>query len=321
MTSSFLSRGNPNNLDNTDFKNGSFTISVTVCDNTGTLSAGERIRIVTDNQVKTRYMTVVLSTTISYNITHFVQLFQIFWTNSSNIDTLSQTIPGNCYEKKFFYICFNGSKYMTGKRAYLFDFDGTLVDTMQGFADIAADVISAHHPEISFDEARREYLRTSGNPFFKQLEMILPGYSLNYKMSEIFEERKVDGFFKSTFSDDVRCTIESLRSRGDIAGVASNNFQELIDRFVEREGLAFDVVLGFREGFEKGKDHFDYVIDRFSLERGDLTFVGDSLKDAEKAFENNIKFIGVCGTFRRDDFLRIRNDIITIHSLKEILTL
>jgi phosphoglycolate phosphatase-like HAD superfamily hydrolase len=206
-------------------------------------------------------------------------------------------------------------------RAYLFDFDGTLVDTMQGFADIAADVIHTHHPEISLHEARRLYLETSGNPFFKQLEMVLPGDPLNEKMSAIFEERKIEGFFKSTFSDDVRSTIESLRARGDIAGVASNNFQDLIDRFVEREGLAFDVVLGFREGFEKGKQHFDFVIERFSLERSDLTFIGDSLKDAEKAFDNNLKFIGVCGTFNRDDFLGIRSDIVTVNSLKEILAL
>ncbi len=210
---------------------------------------------------------------------------------------------------------------MTGRRAYLFDFDGTLVDTMQGFADIAADVISTHHREISFGEARRRYLETSGNPFFKQLEMILPGDPLNGKMASLFEERKIEGFFKSTFSDDVRDTIESLRARGDIAGVASNNFQELIDSFVEREGLVFDIVLGFREGFEKGKQHFDFVIQHFSLERDDLTFVGDSLKDAEKAFDNKIRFIGVCGTFRRDDFLGIRSDIVTINSLKEILTL
>jgi phosphoglycolate phosphatase-like HAD superfamily hydrolase len=232
---------------------------------------------------------------------------------------LPKNISENINEKEI-YTYFDGLGHMM-RRAYLFDFDGTLVDTMQGFADIAADVISTHHPEISFDEARRKYLETSGNPFFKQLEMILPGDPLNSKMSANFEERKIDGFFKSSFSDDVRYTIESLRARGDIAGVASNNFQELIDRFVEREGLVFDIVLGFREGFEKGKQHFDFVIDRFSLERSDLTFVGDSLKDAEKAFDNNLQFVGICGTFNRDDFREIRSDIVTINSIKEILTL
>ncbi len=53
---------------------------------------------------------------------------------------------------------------------------------------------------------------------------------------------------------------------------------------MENEKLDFDIVLGFREGFEKGKAHFDYVKDKFGLDKEDMTFVGDSLKDAEKAY-------------------------------------
>ena len=60
------------------------------------------------------------------------------------------------------------------KKAYLFDFDGTLVDTMGGFADIAGRVINGFHPHISFEAARRRYLETSGIPFFQQLEIICP---------------------------------------------------------------------------------------------------------------------------------------------------
>ncbi len=210
---------------------------------------------------------------------------------------------------------------MKRTKAYLFDFDGTLVDTMQGFADIAAEVINRFHPEISFKEARKKYLETSGVPFFQQLEIILPDDPTNREKAEMFEENKKEGFFRSSFSPEVRETINSLRKDGHIAGVASNNFQELIDRFVEKENLDFDIVLGFREGFAKGKDHFEFVMKKFSLNKSDLTFVGDSLKDAEKAFDNGLRFIGICGTFQRDDFLKIRPDIVTVNSIKEILEL
>ena len=206
-------------------------------------------------------------------------------------------------------------------RAFLFDFDGTLVDTMKGFADIAGRVINRFHPEISFETARARYLETSGNPFFQQLEIILPGDPTNSEKAKIFEETKIEGFFLSKFTDEVRDTINQLRRRGDIAGIASNNFQELIDKFVENEKLDFDIVLGFREGFEKGKSHFDYVKDKFGLDKEDMTFVGDSLKDAEKAYNYGISFVGICGTFKREDFLKIRSDIVTINSIKELLDL
>jgi phosphoglycolate phosphatase-like HAD superfamily hydrolase len=210
---------------------------------------------------------------------------------------------------------------MARTKAYLFDFDGTLVDTMGGFADIAARVINQFNPEISVKRARERYIETSGNPFFQQLEIITPGDPNNPEKARIFEDTKIEGFFKSTFTKDVRDTIDTLRAEGHIAGVASNNFQELIDKFVENEKLHFDIVLGFRKGFEKGPAHFDYVREKFNLSKEDLTFVGDSLKDAEKAFAYGIKFVGICGTFKRDDFLRYRNDIVTIESLKELLYL
>jgi phosphoglycolate phosphatase-like HAD superfamily hydrolase len=210
---------------------------------------------------------------------------------------------------------------MKKTKAYLFDFDGTLIDTMDGYADIAGRVINRYHPEMSFDEARRRYLETSGVPFFQQLEILFPGEPANPEKASIFEETKKDGFFSKSFSDDVRYTINTLRERGFIAGVSSNNFQELIDRFVEREGLEFDAVLGYRDGFEKGKAHFDYVMKQFLLKGDELTFVGDSLKDAEKARSSNVHFIGLCGTFDSRDFQEIDDTIITISNIKELLDL
>jgi phosphoglycolate phosphatase-like HAD superfamily hydrolase len=210
---------------------------------------------------------------------------------------------------------------MSRTKAYLFDFDGTLVDTMSGFADIAAEVINRYNPEISVKEARTRYLETSGNPFFQQLEIITPGDPKNSEKARIFEETKIDGFFKSSFTDEVKDTINTLRGEGHLVGIASNNFQELIDRFVRIEELEFDIVLGFRTGFEKGPAHFDFVREKFNLEKSDLTFVGDSLKDAEKAFNYGISFVGICGTFRREDFLMFRDDVVTIESIKELLYL
>lgn len=207
------------------------------------------------------------------------------------------------------------------KHAFLFDFDGTLVDTMDGFADIAGRVIHDFHPEMSFKEARANYMKTSGAPFFQQCEILFPGHPTNAEKVRIFEEEKQVGFFKQKFSDDVKYAINALRKRGDIAGVSSNNYQELIDRFVKREGLVFDVVLGFNDGFQKGRDHFEYVMNKFSLSVNELTFVGDSLKDAEKAFANKIKFIGKCGTFKKDDFLKLDRNITTINNIRELLEL
>jgi phosphoglycolate phosphatase-like HAD superfamily hydrolase len=210
---------------------------------------------------------------------------------------------------------------MLKAKACLFDFDGTLVDTMEGFADIAGEIIHKHHPEISFSEARAKYLETSGIPFFQQLELICPQDPTNQEKAAYFEETKKDGFFRAKFSQEVKDTLNKLREAGILVGVSSNNFQSLIEEFIKKSDLTFDIVLGYKDGFSKGKDHFDYILKNYSLTREDLVFVGDSLKDAEKGIENKVRFIGLTGTFSSADFYKIRKDIKVINSLKELLTL
>ncbi len=206
-------------------------------------------------------------------------------------------------------------------KAFLFDFDGTLVDTMEGFADIAGNVISEFHPELSFEQARRKYIETTGVPFCQQIEIIYPGHNDNDAAVKKFEDTKIEGFFQQKFPADVRFTIDELRKNSFIAGVSSGNFPHLINRFIEKEKLDFDIVMGFdkEKGFEKGKPHFDFVLDKFNLKKENLLFVGDSLKDFDKAFDYGVDFIGVCGLFSREEFQTKDPNVKTVNNLKEIL--
>jgi phosphoglycolate phosphatase-like HAD superfamily hydrolase len=201
----------------------------------------------------------------------------------------------------------------------MFDFDGTLVDTMGGFADIAADVI---HRLFGLDRAfaRAEYLRTSGLPFRQQLEVICPGDDRNDLASDQFEARKQEGFFAEHFDDDVKLAIAGLHQKGLRVIVSSNNFQELVDQFVARESdVSFDMVLGARSNFFKGADHFRHVMEVLGLAADELLFVGDSLNDGLKALENHVRFIGRTGTFTAVDFTRTFPGVLTVDRLTSLL--
>ncbi len=198
-----------------------------------------------------------------------------------------------------------------------FDFDGTIVDSMSAFADVAAKVMPRHF-DIDAETARRRYLETSGIPFFQQLEVIFPGHALNDRAAEEFEAEKLDGYFDEPLFDDVIETIVFLREHGIKTAVSSNNFQHLVDQFVAQAGIPFDLTLGFKPNFAKGADHFYHIQEALGVDRAAITFVGDSLKDGERASDFGIDFIGKEGTFSRTDFHAAFPQALIITHLAEL---
>lgn len=200
----------------------------------------------------------------------------------------------------------------------VFDFDGTIVDSMETFADIAAEVTPKYYP-TSRAEARRLYLETSGLPFFQQLETIFPGHPNNSAAAEEFERKKLEEYFQKPLFEGVAETVEHLKKRGIKVVVSSNNFQELVDKFVERTGIAFDMVLGFRENFAKGADHFLHIEKKLGVEKNRMVFVGDSIKDGERAAECGIGFIGKEGIFTQRQFKTCFPKVPVIRELSELI--
>ena len=187
----------------------------------------------------------------------------------------------------------------------MFDLDGTLVDTMGGFADIAAEVMAARHG-VEWAWARGKYVETSGLPFCKQLEVVFPAHAANKAASDEFEARKL-AVCDATSMDALTIEgLEALRGLGLKLVVSSNTGQTVVDAFVAREGFAFDLALGFdpAQGLGKGRPHVERALAVFGVSREELLFVGDSLKDADLADECGVRFIGRLGTFRDEDFRR-----------------
>jgi len=92
-------------------------------------------------------------------------------------------------------------------KAFLFDFDGTLVDTMHGYADIAGRLISTRYEGYSFEQGRRRYIETSGIPFVQQMEIVAPADARNAETVRMFEEEKIEGFYASHVDPEVRDAI------------------------------------------------------------------------------------------------------------------
>lgn len=203
------------------------------------------------------------------------------------------------------------------KKVIVFDLDGTLLDTMGVFTEIASYLIAwKYGTDRSW--ARSAYVRTSGIPFFQQLDKLFPGHEHNQAVADLFEQRKIAATDHFEMSPEDKSVIERLVKNGYRVIVSSNNFQENVQHFAGLSGIAFPQVLGYSDGFAKGKPHFDHIIENQSVAKEEMLFIGDSLSDMRVAQTYGIDFIGKVGTFSREEFEAASPMAVTIRSFQEL---
>jgi beta-phosphoglucomutase-like phosphatase (HAD superfamily) len=203
-------------------------------------------------------------------------------------------------------------------RVVIFDFDGTIVDSMAFLTELAAGLLSTNYG-MDLNRARRAYIDTTGLPFVKQMEIIAPGDSRNPATVGTFEARKRESLLDFDFFPDAPGAVERIRKNGIKACVSSGNYEELIAEILALKGLEVDLVMGFRPGFEKGVDHFRFAMETFGATAEEMVFVGDSKKDGIAAQSAGVRFIARAGLLSAEEFAEALPGVPVIASLDEMI--
>jgi len=212
------------------------------------------------------------------------------------------------------------NQFISDKKVMLFDFDGTLVDTMGVYQEFVRSILS-EYPDIDLDKAMIAYLETSGLPFSQQLRMIFPEKNDLFwdEVNKKFEEKKIKMLESVTLNVGVEDALVKLKHDGKKLALSSSTKQALVDRTFSKYADLFDLVLGFREpSFGKGAAHFGEVMKYFAVGPSEIVFIGDSLKDQSIARDFNVPFIAKIGTFSRERFLAVDSDVQCIDSISDL---
>jgi len=202
----------------------------------------------------------------------------------------------------------------------ILDFDGTIVDSMLFLTDVATELLTSTYG-MSPVEARSAYVRTCGLPFAKQLEVIQPGDRRNQATARIFERAKQEHLLEFALFPDVRQAIAIMRRNGLKVCVSSGNREHLIRKVLDTSAVEVDLVMGFRDGFMKGRDHFEFAGRRFGVPPQRIVFVGDSQQDALAAGEAGVGFIARIGLHTYEELERLLPGVPIVRSLLEVLPL
>ncbi len=207
-------------------------------------------------------------------------------------------------------------------RLVLFDLDGTLVNSMELYADKASELMAKYY-RIRSSEARELYLKTSGLPFLEQLNLVFPDKKrLNQKVASEFEDWKKEIVRNLKIEPDGVEVLRSLRKRGTLTAISSNNLQEYVEEILRNSGAEADFVLGWDSGnFKKGEPHISFLETRTGLSRKHFLMVGDSPNDLRLSKNSGISFVALTRSFPPEVFRSMDRNVPTIDSLKELLNL
>ncbi len=209
---------------------------------------------------------------------------------------------------------------------YIFDLDGTLLDTL---GDLAASVNAAlrtyHLPEHTVDEVRmmvgngvrllmeRAVPDGNGNPLFEE---VFAAFRRHYMEHALDTTRPYDG---------IQETLAALKRRGCRTAVVSNKFdaatKELCRHFFSD---TIDVAIGENEaaGIRK-KPMPDTVIEalrQLGTGSDDAVYVGDSDVDIATARNSGLPCISVLWGFRDRSFLQAHGGTCFVSHPSELLS-
>ena len=189
---------------------------------------------------------------------------------------------------------------------YIFDLDGTLLDTLQDLATSVNYALRQHRmPEHSIDDVRRFV----GNGVRRLMERAVPEGAANPTFEAAFatfREYYMEHSLDTTRPyDGIPELIHELKQRGCRMAVVSNKMMAATQELVHHFFPEIEVAIGEHEaeGIRKKPAPDTVFAAMKQLGQGSAVYVGDSDVDLATARNSGLPCISVLWGFRDRDFL------------------
>lgn len=205
---------------------------------------------------------------------------------------------------------------------YIFDLDGTLLDTLQDLATSVNYALRQHHmPEHSIDDVRRFV----GNGVRRLMERAVPEGTADPAFEAAFatfREYYMEHSLDTTRPyDGIPELIHELKERGCRMAVVSNKMMAATQELVHHFFPEIEVAIGEHEaaGIRKKPAPDTVFAAMKQLGQGSAVYVGDSDVDLATARNSGLPCISVLWGFRDREFLLAHGATTFVEKPCEIL--
>jgi len=199
----------------------------------------------------------------------------------------------------------------------IFDFDGTIVDTLTEAAEIynilaeeygynivkVEDIPTMRHynakkliKELGISKLRIPFLLAKGRRILKQ---------------RIDEISPIDGMVE---------TLKELKKNTENFGILTSNSTENVELFLDRHGIRdlFTFISSTSKLSGKSK-HINSISRTFSINKSDMLYVGDEIRDVKASQKSGISVAAVTWGFNSKESLELENPTYLIEEPKQLL--
>ena len=176
----------------------------------------------------------------------------------------------------------------------LFDFDGTVYDTVEGITKSVQYALAKHGIEAELSELRC----FAGPPLvdkFMEVYSVTEGQAR--QLVEDYRERyRPIGLLECQLFEGMRELLVKLREQGIKTAITTMKPQEMAEMLLEREGMInlFDVIYGSTLSQNLSKQKLvEMAIDTLGADRENTILVGDTKYDIHGAHQAGIVAVGV----------------------------
>lgn len=200
----------------------------------------------------------------------------------------------------------------------LFDFDGTLVDSL----DINLFAINKYGPPFfkAFKPIKTNEVRKNGlRYYFKKYKIrkrYIPFFVFSFQLLTTKLYRQIE------ISENVCLTLRNLRSDGYRLGIISSLRKSIIKDCLKRSKLAdiFTMIHTNPSLFSKDKV-LGKVMKKYNINKDSVIYVGDEVRDINACKKIGIPIIAVEGGFASSERLKSSNPDYQISSFEDITSI
>lgn len=204
------------------------------------------------------------------------------------------------------------------KSLLIFDFDGTIADTLSIAVHIVNDLAEEFNlPEVSKDQfielkskRIKELLKISGISWLQLPKFIKRARTRFKKHLDLV--KPIQGMPEA---------IKTLHKEGYKMGILTSNTQEGVEEFLSKNELNyFDFIQSSDSLFGKAR-YLNTILKKSKLQAKDVVMIGDEIRDVEAAQQVGIDSVAVSWGFNSEELLETQKPNHLLGTPKQLLEL